>query len=186
MRRYYFISDDIDSLARIEVELKKYGIIKPRLHVLSKDGTASPGDEQYHDIAPVLKQDLVHGVLINIFIGALAAVLVLAIGYITRLPDSYTWAPFFLLAITVFGFVSWSGRCLGPHVLQKDFRRFQKELDDGKHIFIVDVDSSQKEVIRQMEYENPYLIDAGSISVAPRWIHMVQKNFKDNSTSTVS
>jgi len=184
MKRYYFICDDKDSRGRIEVELNKHGIIKPSVRILSKEDMATVSDEQFHNIAPILKQDIAHGVLINTLFGALAAVLILTIGYITRLPDSYTWTPFYLFAITIFGFVSWSGSFYGFQVPKKDFRRLQKDLDDGKHIFIIDVESSQQEIIRQMEYEYPYLIDAGTDSVRPRWISMGQKNFKDSSTTT--
>ena len=37
MNRHYFISDSLDDLDRIEVELEQKGIHKPQIHVLSKD-----------------------------------------------------------------------------------------------------------------------------------------------------
>ena len=184
VKRYYFISDDMDALGRIEAVLRNHGIIKSQIHVLSKELTSARSRDQFHNIAPVLKQEIAHDMLINTLFGALAAVLILAVGYITRLPDSYSWTPFYLLAITIFGLVSWSVGLYGFQVPDKAFLRLQKDLDDGKHIFIVDVESSQEQIIRQMEYENPYLIDAGIGSVIHRWISMGQKNFKDDSTTT--
>jgi hypothetical protein len=35
-----------------------------------------------------------------------------------------------------------------------------------------------------MEYENPYLNDAGTGSVTTHWINMGQINFKENKTTT--
>jgi len=184
MKRYYFISDDMDALGRVVARLKNHGIIKPQIQLLSKDDMAVAGHEAFHVITPVLKQDIAHGMLINTLFAALAGVLILAIGYVTRLPDSYSWIPFYLLATTIFALVMWSGGAYGLQVSQNDFRRLRKDLDDGKYIFIIDVDSSQQEIIRQMEYENPYLIDAGTGSVTPRWISMGKKNVRDGSTTT--
>ena len=62
-----------------------------------------------------------------------------------------------------------SGGFNGFQVPKKDFRRLQKDLDDGEHIFIVDVDSFQQEINRQVKYENPYLNDAGTGSVTTHW-----------------
>ena len=171
-------------LGRLEARLRSHGIIKPQIQLLSKDDKAIAGHEPFHAIAPVLKQDIAHGMLINTLFGALAGVLILAIGYVTRLPDAYSWIPFYLLATAIFVFVTWSGARYGFQVSQKDFRRLRKDLDDGKYIFIVDVDTSQQEIIRQMEYENPYLIDAGTGSVSPRWLSMGEKNVRDGSTTT--
>jgi len=184
MKRYYFISDDMDALGRVVARLKNHGIIKPQIQLLSKDDMAVAGHEAFHVITPVLKQDIAHGMLINALFAALAGILILAIGYVTRLPDSYSWIPFYLLATTIFALVMWSGGAYGLQVSQNDFRRLRKDLDDGKYIFIIDVDSSQQEIIRQMEYENPYLIDAGTGSVTPRWISMGKKNVRDGSTTT--
>ena len=184
MKRYYFISDDMDALGRVEARLRNHGIIKPQIQLLSKDETTVAGHEPFHVIAPALKQDIAHGMLINTLFGALAGVLILAIGYITRLPDSYGWIPFCLLATAIFAFVTWSSGFYGFQVSQKDFHRLKKDLEDGKYIFIVDVDSSQQEIIRQMEYENPYLIDAGTGSVSPRWISMGKNNVRDGSSTT--
>ena len=184
MKRYYFISDDMNALGRVEAKLMNHGIIKPQIQVLSKEDMADASHEPFHVIAPALKQDIAHGMLINTLFGALAGVLILAIGYITRLPDFYSWIPFYLFATAIFAFVTWGGGFYGFQVSQKDFHRLRKDLDDGKYIFIVDVDSSQQEIIRQMEYENPYLIDAGTGSVSPRWISIGQKNVRDGSTTT--
>ena len=35
MKRHYFISDSLDDLERVEIELEQGGLIKPQIHVLS-------------------------------------------------------------------------------------------------------------------------------------------------------
>lgn len=183
MKRHYFISDDLDDLERIEEELEQRGINKPQIHVLSKDDGAVERHRHLHNIGSVLKQDVVHGTQVGAMIGVSAAGLVLAVGYFTTLPQTYTWMPFYFLAVVLFGFVTWSGGFYGIQQPHKDFRRFQQQLDDGKHIFIVDVDPSQEYLVKQMEESHPLLSDAGTGNATPRWVIMGQQSFK-NITST--
>ena len=98
--------------------------------------------------------------------------------------ETYTWAPFYFLAIVLFGFITWSGGFYGIQTPHKDFKRFQKDLDNGKHIFIVDVDPSQEELVRQLDADHPHLIDAGTGEATPRWIVMGQQNVKDFTSTT--
>ncbi len=184
MKRHYFISDDLDDLERIEEELERRGIYKPQIHVLSKDDAAVANHKHLHNIEAVFKQDVVHGTLMGAMFGVFAAVLVLAIGYITKLPETYTWMPFYFLSIVMFGFVTWSGGFYGIQTPHKDFRRFQNDLNNGKHIFIVDCDPSQEEIIQQVKARHPHLSDAGTGNSTPRWIVMGQQSFKNITTTT--
>jgi len=184
MKRHYFISDDLDDLERIEEELERSGINTPQIHVLSKDDTAVANHKHLHNIEAIFKQDVVHGTLVGAMFGVLAAALVIAIGYVSKLPETYTWMPFNFLAIVMFGFVTWSGGFYGIQTPHKDFRRFQKDLDDGKHIFIVDLDPSQEDAIKQVMSKHPHLDDAGTGVATPRWVVMGQQNFKDITSTT--
>ncbi len=184
MNRHYFISDSLDDLDRIEVELEQKGIHKPQIHVLSKDDTGVDMHKHLHNIESVFKQNVVNGTIVGAMLGALAAALVMAVGYLTTLPETYTWMPFYFLTIIIFGFITWSGGFYGIQTPHKEFRRFQKDLNNGKHVFIVDVDASQENIIKQVEADHPLLLDAGTGSATPRWIVMGQQNFKDFTTTT--
>lgn len=184
MKRHYFISDDLDDLDRIEQELERRGVVTPQIHVLSKDDTGVEVHKHLHNISSIFRQDVAHGTIVGAILGLLAAALVIAAAYLTALPETYTWVPFYFLAIVVFGFVTWSGGFYGIQTPHKDFRRFQKDLDNGKHIFIVDVDPSQEEIVKQLGIEHPHLIAAGTGEATPRWIVMGQKNFKDITSTT--
>jgi len=184
MKRHYFISDDLDDLERIEQELESRGVNKPQIHVLSKDDTAVARHRHLHNIEAVFKQDVVNGTLLGAMFGILAATLVLMFGYMTNLTETYTWMPFYFLAVVMFGFITWSGGFYGIQTPHKDFRRFQKDLGKGKHIFIVDLDPSQEDVIQQIKTRHPHLDDAGTGNATPRWIVMGQQSFRNITTST--
>jgi len=184
MKRHYFISDNLDDLDLIEVELEARGIKKPQIHVLSKDDTGVDTHKHLHNIVSLFKQDIVHGTILGAFFGLFAAAVVIAIGYISKLPETYTWMPFYFLAIVMFGFITWSGGFYGIQTPHKDFRRFQNDLNNGKHIFIIDVDPSQENIVNHVKARHPHLSDAGSGSATPRWIVMGQQGFKDITTTT--
>ncbi|MBL4711065.1 MAG: NAD/FAD-utilizing enzyme [Gammaproteobacteria bacterium] len=184
MKRHYFISDDLDDLDHIEQELEDRGISKPQIHVLSKDDLGVESHKHLHNIESVFKQNVVHGMIIGALLGLLAAVLVLAIGFLTPLPETFTWTPFYFLAVVLFGFITWSGGFYGIQTPHKDFKRFQKDLDSGKHIFIVDVEPSQEEILKQMGAKHVELVDAGTGDATPRWIVRSQQNIKDITSTT--
>jgi hypothetical protein len=184
MKRHYFISDNLDDLDRIEDELERRGVAKPQIHVLSKDDAGVETHQHLHNIEAILKQDVVHGTILGATLGLVAAALVLLVAYLTRLPETYTWMPFYFLSIVMFGFVTWSGGFYGIQTPHKDFRRFQKDLDNGRHVFIVDVDPAQESIVKQMEKDHPELVDAGTGAATPRWVVMGQQRFKNITTTT--
>jgi len=184
MKRHYFVSNDLGGLESIEVELERCGIHKPQIHVLSKDDTAVAHHKHLHNIEAVFKQDVVNGMMLGAMFGLLAATVVMTIGLISELPATYTWTPFYFLALIMFGFLTWSGDFYGIQTPHKDFRHFQKALDQGKHIFIVDVDPSQEAIIQQIQLKHPHLSDAGTGISTPRWVVMGQQNFKSFTSST--
>ena len=184
MKRHYFISDNLDELDKLEQELERRGVVTPQIHVLSKDDSGVDNHQHLHNIESVFKQDVVHGTILGAIFGALAAAFVLAIGYLTTLPEAYTWTPFYFLAVVMFGFITWSGGFYGIQTPHKDFKRFQKDLDNGKHIFIVDVDPSQEDIVKQLVSVTPSLRDAGTGEATPRWIVMGQQNVKDFTSTT--
>jgi len=184
MKRHYFISNDLDDLDRIEVELEQSGVAKPQIHVLSRDDAGVDTHAHLHNIESVLKQDVIHGTIVGALFGLLAASLALGLGYLSNLPATYTWMPFYFLAIVLFGFITWSGGFYGIQTPHKEFRRFQKDLAEGRHVFIVDADPSQEDIVKRIEDRHPNLVNAGTGGATPRWIVRGQQNFKDITTST--
>jgi len=49
MKRHFYISDDLDDLDRIEVELEARGVHKPQIHVFSKDDTGVDAHDHLHN-----------------------------------------------------------------------------------------------------------------------------------------
>ena len=103
MKRYYYLSTDLDDLEIVERDLEAAGITTPQIHVLSLD---DQGVEQHHlhNVEAVLKKDVVRGTELGAVIGVIAAAAVLAVAYFSGITETYTWVPAIFLSVIVLGF----------------------------------------------------------------------------------
>jgi len=105
----------------------------------------------------VFKNDVVHGTISGAWIGLAFAALVLIVTSYYGWADSYTWMPFIFLSIVLLGFGAWVGGLYGIQEPHKDFRRFETQLRQGKHVFIVDVDPAQEASLDRVVGDHPGL-----------------------------
>jgi hypothetical protein len=184
MKRHFYISDDLDDLDRIEVELEASGVNKPQIHVFSKDETGVANHDHLHNIESVFKNDVVHGTITGAWIGVAIAALVLIVTSYSDWTETYSWMPFIFLAVVLLGFCAWAGGLYGIQEPHKDFRRFEAQLRQGKHVFIVDVDPEQEASLDRVVQAHPGLQLAGTGKATPRWIVMGQHNIKKFTSDT--
>lgn len=178
MLRRYFISDDLDDLAIIEQELEAQGIATPQIHVLSEND-AEVELHHLHEVAPVLKSDVVHATEVGAVIGAVGAVLVLALAYFMGwTATSAGWIPFIFLAIVVLGFCTWEGGFIGIQQPNVNFKRFQELLHQGKHVLFIDIEPEQEAVMKKVLGKHPRLQSAGDGEATPGWVVRSQQFFR--------
>ncbi len=176
MKRYYFIGEDLQLLETVERELEQEGLTTPQIHVLSEDD-AGVETRQLNRVEAVLKKDVVRATKKGAVVGAVGAVAVLLVAWATGISEHYTWVPAIFLAIVVLGFCTWEGGLIGiqePHV---DFRRFQGQLDAGKHILFVDVEDEQVESMRRVMQGHSGIETAGEGPATPRFVVRFQDKF---------
>lgn len=161
MRRYYFISDELDDLSVIERELEGQGMTRPQIHVLSLD---DDGLAHHHlnDVAPLLRKDVIRATAVAGVFGFLSAVLVMAFAVFSGVTASIGWSPFVLLAFVVMGLITWEGGMWGIQQPNSRFRRFQAALAEGKHILYVDVTADQRSILMGVIERHAGLKSAGS------------------------
>ena len=75
MKRHFYVSEDLDDLERIEVELETRGVHRPQIHVFSRDDTAVETHDHLHNLESVFKKDVVHGTIVGTWIGIVLAAL---------------------------------------------------------------------------------------------------------------
>lgn len=177
MKRYYFIDDSLDDLKLVEDELEARGVNQPQIHVLSGDdaGVATHGLNEVHSF---LKKDVVHSGEIGALIGLVLSLLSIVIAYFSGLPDVIGWIPFAFLSVILLGFFTWEGGLFGIQEPNKRFRQFHDALRDGKHVFLVDVDPKQEDILKQILDRHPQLRPAGTGVSAPGWVIAAQQKWR--------
>ncbi|MEZ5502757.1 MAG: NAD/FAD-utilizing enzyme [Halioglobus sp.] len=176
MKRHYYISDDLDDLEIIEKQLQEAGVTTPQIHVLSEDDSGVDL-HNLHKVEAVLKKDVVKGTELGAVIGAIGAAVVLLLAWKSGLTETYTWVPAIFLAVIVLGFCTWEGGLIGIQEPHSEFKRFQKDLRQGKHVLFVDVDAGQESILASVVSAHPKLQDAGEGSSTPRWVVGAQNKF---------
>ena len=86
--------------------------------------------------------------------------------------------PFIFLSVVVLGFCTWEGGFIGIQVPNYQFKRFQRKLDEGKHILFVDVDPEQEELLEIVANAHQKLQLAGTGAATPRWVVKGQDRLK--------
>ncbi|MFK8047460.1 MAG: NAD/FAD-utilizing enzyme [Halioglobus sp.] len=176
MKRHYYISTDLDDLELVEQDLERAGVSTPQIHVLSEDD-AGVETHHLHEVEAVLKKDVVHGTERGAIVGVIAAAAIIAAAWFSGLTETYTWVPAIFLAIIVLGFCTWEGGLIGIQEPHTEFKRFQDQLHEGKHILFVDIPLEQEEILKAVVNDHPKLQDAGEGESTPGWVIGAQRKW---------
>jgi len=179
--RHYYISDDLDDLEVLEQELENRGILTPQIHILTHANAEVDHHHHLHDVNSFMKKDVVHSAEIGAAIGVVLAAILLAVVHFTGLGETPAgWVPWIFLSIVILGFCTWEGGLFGIQVPNVHFKRFGEALDQGKHVFFVDLEPSQEDLVAEIVNAHPKLNDAGTTgSYTPRWLIKGQQRVKN-------
>lgn len=170
MERQYFVSEDLDELTVIQAQLQELGLSEAQIHVLSENDR-DVGQHRLHDVNSLMKRDVLHSWQIGAIVGFFVAMLVLLSAYFTGATQSSAgWIPFLFLAVVAFGFCVWEGGLFGLRKPNVHFQRFQSELDQGKHVFFVEIDESHEAALKSVLSKHPNLHPLGSGQATPLWV----------------
>ncbi len=177
MKRQYYISSDLADLKLVEQELKSEGITTPQIHVLSAND-AEVEKHHLHAIEAVLKQDVVRSTRLGAAAGIVVAVIIMLLVYILQWHTSSAgWLPFAFLSIVMLGFCTWIGGFIGIQVPNYEFKKFQSLLDEGKHVFFVDITDDQFMLLQKVVKLHTSLSHAGTGDATPEWVVKGQDKF---------
>ena len=176
MLRHYFISDSLDDLEALEQQLEAAGVSTPQIHVLSMNDAEVEQHRHLHEVQSFMKQDIVHSTELGAVVGLCASVLVLALAYFSGWTETGAgWMPFIFLAVVLLGFSAWMGGFLGIAKPNHNFVRFEQALNEGKHVFFVDLEPRQEALLEKLLKSHPQVAPAGTGSSPPYWLIALQQ-----------
>lgn len=147
MNRYYFVTKDMDDLARVEQELEQRGVLKEQMHVLPySDAVAEEsGLESVHSL---FRKDILGSLAVGFGIGCAVASVFLAVMYfLFNTAGSQTWMMLGLIALMLIAVCTWEGGLVGIESPRRQFRRFGRDLKRGFSVFFVDVNKDQEQTL---------------------------------------
>lgn len=171
MQRHYFVDDDLDDLETVSEELEDAGIAGEQIYVLTHN-EEEVDRRNFNHVWSVLKKDTVRAALLGALIGVCLAAAVLAGAWASGLPQTYSWAPFTFLAIILLGFSTWEGGLWGIQEPHHEFKRFEAELDRGRHVLLVEADSKQLAAVNTVCGAHPGLNKIGEGKSVPKVLRM--------------
>lgn len=178
MKRYFYLSDDLDDLEVIEEQLEERGVSTPQIHVISKD-EAGLDKHKLHQVHQWFQTDVVHTTLRGALIGVLVAAAIIVVAYVAGLAAVIGWFPFIFLSIVLLGFCTWEAGFIGTQLPNRHYKRFNKALEDGQHLLMVDIDPQEESILREVASQHPKLSPAGVGGGQPKWSVFAQKKAKD-------
>jgi hypothetical protein len=169
--RHYFISDNLDDLEVFEEQLEACGVTTPQIHVLSKHDTEIAHHDHLNYVQSFMKKDVVHSTEVGAVVGVCLAILSLIVANLFGWTDSPAgWIPFIFLAIILLGFCTWEGGLIGMERPNFHFARFADALKADKHIFFIDLEPNQEEILTQVIQKHSQVELAGTGSATPNWL----------------
>jgi len=176
MRRHYFVSNNLDDLEVLEEQLEAAGVSTAQIHVLSRNDAEVENHRHLHEVQSFMKRDIVYSTECGAAVGLCAFVLVLSVAYFAGWTESAAgWMPFIFLAVVLLGFSAWVGGLVGIEKPNHNFIRFEQALNDGKHVFFVDLEPGQEAVLEKIAKSHRQVELAGTGSSAPHWLIALQQ-----------
>ena len=169
--RHYFISDNLDDLELFEKQLEADGVFTPQIHILSLDTLGLEQHPRLHEVQSVMNYDVVHSSLIGAAVGLCILFIFLTTTAIAEwASSSLGWMPFVFFAVVILGFCTWEGGLIGTQRSNYKFARFKKQLQEGKHLFFVDVYQHQEPLLARVLGTHPQICIAGTGRSVPDYL----------------
>ncbi|WP_281645938.1 hypothetical protein [Parendozoicomonas sp. Alg238-R29] len=162
MKRLYYLTHSVDEADCLVSDLRRAGVGEWHIHGLSTDDAGL----YHHHIHPAhffQRYDLIHlgerGAIIGLCISLVWSYVVHVLQLI---PNSFGIAEvvFTTLVFTLFG--AWSGGLMGISRLNYHIARFQKDIDSGACLVLVDLPRRKvSQIRRKIQFRHPGVILAG-------------------------
>jgi hypothetical protein len=165
-RRLYFLLPDVESARRTADDLLLARVEDRHMHFLARRGTDLAG---LHEAGYLMKTDALHGAGVGLGLGALggAALGVMMLFHPIEGTQPHPLA-FFVAVLLGAALGAWVASMAGAAVPNSKLKQFQREIEDGKLLLMVDVPYDAVEDIREtVTARHPEAVPAGQVRPYP-------------------
>ncbi|RRJ84306.1 hypothetical protein [Aestuariirhabdus litorea] len=148
MKRLYYLTDSIESAEQISEDLHAEGVSDWRFHIISRD-TEGLMHHQLRAATPLHSTNIVHSGERGAIMGGLSGLLI-SLLIIGTQPVGEQISSTAVILITALCIISggWVGALSGRHQQNYKTARFQRAIDAGQYLLIVDTRSHEELAVR--------------------------------------
>jgi hypothetical protein len=165
-RRLYFLLPDVESARRTADDLLLARVDDRNMHFLARRGTDLA---DLHEAGYLMKTDLLHGAGVGLGLGALggAALGAMMLFYPIEGTAPHPLASFIAVPVgAVLG--AWAASMVGASVPNSKLRQFEREIEGGKVLLMVDVPYDAVQDIREIVMaRHPEAVPVGQVRPYP-------------------
>jgi hypothetical protein len=139
MKRLYFLTPNLDSTATIADDLKKHGVEDSHIHVMGRDH-AGFESAHLHEAGILQSTDFLHAAKTGAAYGG-ATGLIAGVAALAFPPAGLALGGGTLIGLGLLGagFGAWASSMIGISIPDAGVEKWQKELDNGQTLMLVDV-----------------------------------------------
>ena len=167
-RRLYFVLPDVDIALQVERDLLLARVNDNHMHFMGKRGTNM---KDLPEATALQKSDVIHGIQVGMFSGALGGATVGTIIYMLRDFIGMQIMPGIILLFFLIGSVLgvWiSGFLIGSSTPNAALREFEHSMDEGHVLLMLDVPVERVDEIRRIvKQHHPEAEDHGQEPIIP-------------------
>jgi hypothetical protein len=160
-RRLYFVLPDVEAARRTLDDLLLARVEDRHIHSLAHRGTDLSG---LRDANVLQKTDLVHGAEVGLVVGGIGGLLLGLLAVFTP-PDGVTLQLATVLATSLGGalFGAWVASLVGASVPNSRLKQFQRDIEAGHVLMMVDVPLGRVEEIRDLVHRRHPEASGGAV-----------------------
>jgi len=165
-RRLYFLLPDVESARRTADDLLLARVEDRHMHFLARRGTDLA---ELHEAGYLIKTDCVHGAGVGLGLGALGGAVLGALIVFYPIEGTHPHPLAFFIAVLVGAVIgTWVASMVGASVPNSKLRQFQREIEVGKVLLMVDVRLDAIDDIRAVVTgRHPEAVAAGQVRPYP-------------------
>ena len=176
MKRLYYLTDTLKSVGQISDDLHHHGVNDWHIHVLSKD-EAGLYHRHVHSAHLFQQNDVIHSGEVGAMLGGVTGLATVFILHhiMPLLTEPVPPAVLLFIAgvLTLFG--AWSGGLVGAARENYKIAQFHEDIEQGKHLIMVDVHQPQEQQVRQQLRQ--YHPEALLAAIGSSWILPFNRRF---------
>jgi hypothetical protein len=165
-RRLYFLLPDVESARRTADDLLLARVEDRHMHFLARRGTDLA---ELHEAGYLIKTDFVHGAGVGLGLGALGGAMLGAALVFYPIEGTHPHPLAFFIAVLAGAVIgTWVASMVGASVPNSKLRQFQREIELGKLLLMVDVPLDAVDDIRDVvTARHPEAVAAGQVRPYP-------------------